>query len=268
MKCFYHTDNDGKCAGAIVKKKYPECEMFGIDYKDRFPLEDIKQNEEIYIVDYSIQPDEMEKLLAMTLNVHWIDHHKTAIEKYNGFKEEIKGIRDVSDSGCELTWDYIFSAENIPDTVLLIGDRDTWKFKYGDKTRHFHLGISSLDLSPESIIWNSLLIDNYDISGILDNGMAIQDSIKRRNKDFFDKWAYDLEFERYNCIAMNKGTCGSEAFGDESDNHDMAVSYIFDGNKWTVTMYSQKVDVSIIAKKYGGGGHTGAAGFVVDKLPF
>lgn len=37
---------------------------------------------------------------------------------------------------------------------------------------------------------------------------------------------------------------------------------------WTYSMYSKTVDVSNIAKKYGGGGHRGAAGFNTDKLIF
>lgn len=37
---------------------------------------------------------------------------------------------------------------------------------------------------------------------------------------------------------------------------------------WTYSMYSKIVDVSNIAKKYGGGGHRGAAGFNLDKLIF
>ena len=37
---------------------------------------------------------------------------------------------------------------------------------------------------------------------------------------------------------------------------------------WKYSMYSKTVDVSNIAKKYGGGGHKGAAGFNMDKLIF
>lgn len=37
MYCFYHSkDLDGKCSGAIVKYKFPDCNMIGIDYGDKF----------------------------------------------------------------------------------------------------------------------------------------------------------------------------------------------------------------------------------------
>jgi nanoRNase/pAp phosphatase (c-di-AMP/oligoRNAs hydrolase) len=44
--------------------------------------------------------------------------------------------------------------------------------------------------------------------------------------------------------------------------------FVFDGEQYTVSLYSKTVDVSEIAKKYGGGGHKGAAGFQCKKLPF
>ena len=43
-----------------------------------------------------------------------------------------------------------------------------------------------------------------------------------------------------------------------------------DGENWTVSMYTghQDVDVSEVCKKYGGGGHRGAAGFTCEEIPF
>lgn len=46
----------------------------------------------------------------------------------------------------------------------------------------------------------------------------------------------------------------------------------FDGQKWNVSLYHAKhntgIDLSKIAVKFGGGGHRGACGFQMDKLPF
>jgi nanoRNase/pAp phosphatase (c-di-AMP/oligoRNAs hydrolase) len=45
--------------------------------------------------------------------------------------------------------------------------------------------------------------------------------------------------------------------------------FYFAKNKWVVSLYTTKdIDVSEIAKKYGGGGHKQAAGFTCDKLPW
>lgn len=50
MKCFYHSgDFDGICSGAIIKYKYPDCEMFGIDYGDEFPWDVIVPGETVFM---------------------------------------------------------------------------------------------------------------------------------------------------------------------------------------------------------------------------
>jgi len=57
MKCFYHgSDLDGYCSGAIVKYRYPECEMQPIDYGAQFPMDKIELGETVYMVDFALQP--------------------------------------------------------------------------------------------------------------------------------------------------------------------------------------------------------------------
>lgn len=82
MKIFYHNDADGKCAGfwvrelAYAKELAYAAEYIGyikMDYGREFPFDKIKKNETVYIVDYSIEPSEMDKLLKITPNVTWID---------------------------------------------------------------------------------------------------------------------------------------------------------------------------------------------------
>ena len=49
---------------------------------------------------------------------------------------------------------------------------------------------------------------------------------------------------------------------------DAFMPFAFNGEKWTVSMYSTTHDISDICKKYGGGGHAKAAGFTCVELPF
>lgn len=274
MKCFYHEDNDGKCAGAIVKRKYPECECIPINYGHEFPFNKIKPEENIYIVDYSIEPDEMKYLLELASQVVWIDHHKTAIEKYGSWGQDIFGVRKDGISGCELTWRHLFPDELIPEIVILIGDRDIWKWEYGDRTKYTHLGLGLLDLKPESLNWVDLFkSDPIQMEQILSAGKTISLYKEQSNKNYFDSYAYQAEFAGYDCIAMNKGACGSEAFGNAIKEYDICISYGHFGNYFTVSLYSEKVDVSEIAKTFEykgkrGGGHKGAAGFQCENLPF
>lgn len=278
MKCFYHgVDNDGKCAGAIVYKNNLECEMIGINYNQEFPIKEIKEHEKIYIVDFSIEPEVMKQLIAITSDVIWIDHHKTAIEKYGIYEGTIGGLRNITKSGCELTWEWFHLGEEVPEAVKLIGDRDTWAWKYGDKTKYFNDGIGLLDTNPKSNIWIDLISGNKELTNnlyqIIKDGKLISKYKKQSAKNFMDSWAYEMEFKGYTCVAINKGMCGSEAFGEDFKKYDICISFIWDGICWAVSLYSQTVDVSEIAKTFEykgkkGGGHKGASGFICTHLPF
>ena len=60
MICFYHNaDLDGKCSGAIVKKKFPDVVLYGINYEDDIPGDLISHHEHVIIVDFSFPPETM-----------------------------------------------------------------------------------------------------------------------------------------------------------------------------------------------------------------
>ena len=61
---------------------------------------------------------------------------------------------------------------------------------------------------------------------------------------------------------------GSLVYGDKIDQYDMCISFEYNGDTWNIGLYSTKIDVGEIAEEFGGGGHKGAAGFIVKKLPF
>ena len=260
---------------------YQSANYIEIDYKTTFPLESIYPGERIYIVDFSIEPAMMEKLLSVTQNVTWIDHHKTAIEKYDGFPFVIRGVRYDGYSGAMLTYCYLHCMtqrgegdikpfnpsmiEDAPEMTKLIDDWDCWKFNYGNKTRYFQIGSTSLDLSPESKEWIRLM---SSLDGVIHNGKIIMDYRDQWAKDYINGLGYIVKFDGYTCFAVNLGRCNSEYFKSLNGQYDIYMPYVSDGKKYTVSLYSTLVDVSIIAKKYGGGGHKGAAGFVCSMLPF
>ena len=75
--------------------------------------------------------------------------------------------------------------------------------------------------------------------------------------------------EGYKAFALNLGLCNSEYFKSvDNGTYDLLIPFSFDGDEWIISLYSRNIDVSEIAKKYGGGGHKGAAGFHCKELPF
>ena len=80
MKCFYHsTDLDGRCSGALIKWRHPECELIGIDYGQAFPWHLVDSGECVWMVDFCLQPHEDMIRLARKCDLIWINHHKTSI---------------------------------------------------------------------------------------------------------------------------------------------------------------------------------------------
>ena len=84
-RCFFHSaDLDGHCSGAIIKYKHPDCVMYPMDYGDKFPWHHINPDDIVYMVDFSLPIDDMNKLSdKLGFNFIWIDHHETAAQEYN-----------------------------------------------------------------------------------------------------------------------------------------------------------------------------------------
>lgn len=269
MKCFYHNDADGRCAGAIVwrtRDSNRKGEMIELEYKDEIPISKIEPSERIVIVDFSFKPEVMEKVFERTKDIIWIDHHKTAFEyKYS---ENLKGIRDNRYSGCELTWKYFAQTSVIPEAVKLIGDRDTWHWKYGERTANFNMGLMLYPHQPEDEIWEDLLFQAKKLDEIIVQGKTCVQFRNMFCADYVKSYGFETEFEGHNCFALGIYMFGSESFGSKLKEYDICLSYEFLGDKWIIGLYSEKIDVSEIAEKYAGGGHKGAAGFISEELPF
>lgn len=294
MKCFYHNDADGRCAGFWVhlsvgiNDQYQDPSFIEMSYAKPFPMETIRKDEQIYIVDYSISTDEMRQLLKITENVTWIDHHKTAIDKYQDFEHEIRGVRYDGIAGCMLAYCYIhhmtqrgegdikqFDISMIKDAPMftkLIADWDVWKFDYGDDTRHFITAFNAYNFEPSSKLWSRFLCfpddDAFACSDFIRDGIIMTTFRDGWAKDYM-KLGFETDFEGVKCFAVNLGRCNSEYFKSlPPGKYDVLIPFAFDGSQYTVSLYSTTIDVSEIAKKYGGGGHKGAAGFQCTELPF
>jgi nanoRNase/pAp phosphatase (c-di-AMP/oligoRNAs hydrolase) len=105
-------------------------------------------------------------------------------------------------------------------------------------------------------------------SKLLEDGKTIEKYKQASDVSINESLGYETEFEGMKCWAINRGRISSDRLGDRISKYDALLPYLHDGKQFTVSMYSQKVDVSEIAKKYGGGGHKGASGFQCNALPF
>lgn len=281
MKIFYHADADGKCAAHLVYRYATadvSAQFVEMDYHKRFPLEDIQPGEEVWIVDFSIEPAEMEKLLEITKDVIWIDHHVSSIEKYGG-DCAIKGLRSVDSSGCELAWLFILLGINghrvhidpdlrgeCPEYVRLIGDRDTWTFAFGDTTRYLHEAFKAAgEPGPKDDWWYRA---SANVEAELINGQLLLDATRAQYAAIVERAAFETVWEGHRILVCNCPIYTSELFGERVDDYPLVAVYCHLGDRWKVSLYSVKMDVVQYAEKHGGGGHPRACGFITDSLPF
>lgn len=277
MKCYHHNDLDGRCAAAIVLKSIRELgawpaddlEFIEVDYKDAIDVDAIVQGEIIYIVDFSFKPEVMAQVLERTSAVIWIDHHVTAAS-YN-YGRVLPGKRDFSNkglSGCELAWLCFFHTEP-PVPVRMIGDYDSWRLFFQPECFQFYEGMKLEKTGPGELIWKGLLNGDVDqLKKIMTNGSTAMQYRDNYCKDICRAYGYETEIDGHRAYAANLYRFGSQGFGHRFSQYPLCIAYIHDGRRFTVSLYSEQVDVSEIAKKHGGGGHKGAAGFVCSELPF
>jgi oligoribonuclease NrnB/cAMP/cGMP phosphodiesterase (DHH superfamily) len=299
MKVFYHNDMDGKASAAIFNKCFHESrfiqeelfpdadtlsvEYIEIDYKDRFPAERIQNNEPVIILDFTPKIYNFTSLFLITESILWIDHHLNAVELEKEYQQvkNVLGLRNTGIAACELTWQYFFSKLpnqiEVPRAIKLLGDYDTHRFLFGEETILFQLGIQLGDCSPTSIVWSDLLNIHQSASyavirNITSRGEVAQQYRKNQYEKAVTNWSHEATFEGFNCIACNSHEGRSSLFDSlpNKNDYDLMIVYQHDGEKWTVKMFTEKdnVDVYEIAKKYHGGGHKKAAGFVCNVLPF
>ncbi|EKQ56803.1 MULTISPECIES: DHHA1 domain-containing protein [unclassified Clostridium] len=289
MKCFYHNDSDGKCSGFWIHKSLMITDSYAkefieIDYRTKFPMKSIYPNEQVYIVDFSISPDDMIELLKITKDVTWIDHHKTSIEKYKDFEPEIRGVRYDGVAGCMLTYCYLnhmtqkgqkniipfnlLMTEAAPMFTKLIADWDVWKFDFGDNTRYFQIAFDAYDFSPSSKNWLKFFKKVNFEQEMIHEGVVMAKYRDSWAKEYI-KMGFDTIFEGHKCFAVNLGMANSDYFKSiKQGKYEIFMLFSFDGDLFKISMYSDSVDVSKIAIKYGGGGHKGASGFQCKELPF
>lgn len=271
MIVFHHNDLDGRCAAAVVYAKYGATKtvrLKEVDYDTGIPFDEIEKGEMVYIVDFSIPEEDMAKLKEITSNIVWIDHHATSLRRsYN--TKELKGRRSVKESGCALTWRYLYPDKTLPRSVLLISDMDTWTYDYGTpysgETAEFTAGMMARSQDPRSKLWKVLFTESDRATTLLTQikaeGAVCIEFRNNMARDYVAKYGFSTTFEGYSSYALGMAIFGSLVFGDRISKYDVLISFEFDGSNYHYGLYSEKVDVSMLAQKYGGGGHKGAAGF-------
>lgn len=262
----YHANcADGFSAAWCFWKKYGDaCEYLAGVYQK--PPPDVA-GRCVYLVDFSYKRAVVEAMLEAATHVCLIDHHKTAIEDLAGIEsEKFSTFTDLERSGAVLAWDFLFPGTPRPLLLGHIEDRDLWRFKL-PCTREIQANVFSYDYTFER--WDRLMAaDQAELLQMTVAGAAIE---RKHHKDIAELvkvcrrrmvlGGHDVP------VASLPYTLVSDAAHLMASGEPFAACYwdTNDGRTFGLRSSDDGVDVSEIAKQYGGGGHRNAAGFSVPR---
>src|SRR5688500_8117082 len=116
--CYHNKDLDGYTSGAVVRRKFPDCELIGWDYG--LPVPALGEGNQIVIIDICFPMADMLRI-AENNDVTWIDHHISQKKEWDQLGEivrhKLKYIYQLGVAACEIGWKYFFPDEEMPWTV-------------------------------------------------------------------------------------------------------------------------------------------------------
>jgi len=287
---FYHANcNDGFASAWVVWSscgKDQSIRFVPVQYGNDLPNLDYT-GLNVMIVDFSFPADDLEKIALAARSVVVLDHHKSAANNLDKFpnvhglkqfdveymlehKPEVYGSGiiasfDMERSGAMMAWDF-FRSEEAPKLIKHVEDRDLWRFVM-PHTASIHLMLSSLPMTFEA--WDEAADE------LEEDPLEFIEKASAASRFFYKKvgevaeTAEVMEFDGYAGVPvvhcpwfMVSDTCSHLLSMDEHENAPFAMAVVHAYGKKTYSLRSRgDVDVSVIAEKYGGGGHVAAAGF-------
>ena len=265
--CIYH----GNCADgftsawAIWKRHGNDFDYHPGVYQE--PPPDVA-GRDVYLVDFSYKRDVLVQMLDEARTVTILDHHKTAESDLAGLGMKYPNADitfDMNRSGAMITWEY-FHNYPPPPLVAYVQDRDLWRFHLHG-SREVSAFIFAHAYTFEN--WDYLdLMTREDMGAVRVGGSAIE---KKHHKDVaelvdvckrrmtiggHDVWAASLPY-----------TLTSDAGHLMAQGEPFAACYwdTAEGRVFSLRSADDGMDVSEIAKQYGGGGHMRASGFRVPR---
>lgn len=285
---YHKVDSDGYCSAALVwhghaTVKAQDRVLVPFNYGDDVTeaLAHAGEGDVVWVVDCCLAPDQMKELAERTRLI-WCDHHVTAIKAMADAKVGVEGFQEIGKSGCELVHAYItYEWKNAgacawgKDVSRLVGRYDVWDHSDPDVVPfQYGLRACAWASNPASEGWY-LALKGDGLEEIRAEGEAILSYVAEQNKRLSGQ-AFKGTLAGRSALFINGGG-GSTIFdyAPAKDHVEVLCHFFMDKDgKWRCTLFqgglgkANDLDVSTIAKSFGGGGHKGAAGFESPGLTF
>ena len=256
--CLYHANcTDGFAAAWVLHRFLPEAEFIPARHGD--PPPDVT-GKCVYIVDFSYPRATLLEMKEKAQSLVVLDHHKTA-------QKELEGLDfchfDMSRSGAMMAWDYFAEGVAAPWILPYVQDRDLWKWEL-ENSKAVNAFIGSIPMN--FMAWDYALHTTSPAGAIM-SGQAILKNIAQQ-VSLVQSYATEIELSGFTVPYANSPIYQSEIGHELCQGKPFAIVWYFDGKKFVYSLRSDEdgVDVSEIAKTFGGGGHKHAAGFSTQIL--
>ena len=290
IKLFTHTDLDGVSCEILGKIAFEEdinvvrCNYGDIDAKVEEFINRAEEYDKLFITDISVNKEIADKLLSVSDKVILLDHHKTALW-LNEYPYALVQVEDESIGkmcGAYLFYEYLKKNhkefDDTPALKLFIDyvrmyDTWEWKEKYDNIIPKRLNDLMYIDGPNEFIdkmvyrLGNNLFIfDDTDLMKLQIEQTYINSYITQKNEtlmindDLFPEYTVGITFADKYISELGNKLCELHPeldFVVLINMSTLAVSY---------RTVKDDLDLSDIAKRFGGGGHPKASGSRFDAL--
>jgi len=288
----YHANCADGFTAAWAVRQAMDCDFYPGVYGDPPPPN--STGRDVILVDFCYAPDVMRLLQKLASSILVLDHHKSAEaylqpehqhvvridqsahsfnwDKVLAYARADKGwiphtviyaLFDQNRSGAGIAWDFFHPGKARPLFLDHVEDRDLWRFAL-QHTREICAAVHSHPYTFEA--WDALAAE--PTFSLYQQGLVLE---RARAKDI----AEQVELSRRELVIGNYRVPAasmpralvSEAGHLMGKGKPFAASY-YDtaaGRVFSLRSADDGVDVSEVAKLYGGGGHARAAGFTVPR---
>lgn len=244
--------------------------------------------DQIYIVDLSYPPLMDDPVFHS--KIVWLDHHKSAIEKYEG---RFQGVRKDGVAACRICWAWFAQmeqghamtkadfddpkwSESEPLLIYLAGIYDVWDKNNSrfETAKTLQFGLRALTQDEFWVLVKNQFSKSKLGGGYLDEeiekGWAIRSYCQAQNDEYANKYSHTIKWRGLTWCALNIGQRGNSdlLLAGIKPEHDACFAWRFDGKAVLVSLYhiagKEHHDLSVHAVEMGGGGHRGACGFRIS----
>lgn len=218
---------------------------------------------DVIIADFSYPRAKLLEMHTSARSLVVLDHHKTAAADLEGLDF---ALFDMNRSGAGITWDVVCGSLRAP-LIDYIEDRDLWHFAL-PRSRDINAWIGCVDFTFADYDLLALEIGE-SFATVADRGFAVQVKIERYVREMA-RQASRVSFAGHDGVPVVNAPYinTSELVGHLAESAPFAVGWFRDSEgTFRYSLRSRgDVDVSAIAKQFGGGGHKNAAGFSSREL--